>query len=472
MWGLSGASHPLMTHWQPVPKQLMPPLHAVDIGQAQALPTVLQAQGIHQFSHISLAQLEGQAYYRVAEIGRARARYFAMTDGRERVGAEPMHAQALARYYTGLSDTPVTSVRLITHFEPDYHPINRILPVWRVDFARADGLRAYVDTEQSRLATLVDDRRAWLTQLFQWGHNWSFLASHSRLQLGVASLVLGLVLASALTGLVLYFKLRTTAPYRLQRGSLRWWHRHAGLWVSLFIVLLASSGMWHLWRSDAQQQRQQIPTQFASEAAGITAEDWVQLQHALASHQGQLLKLDIYGKAHTLFWQVIPAAGDHHAMPLAQVAANHVHGAGPVAAPAAPWLWARQNGQLQAYAHTQFITLWLSQLSLTFSAIESVQWMTSFANEYGFVFKRLPVLKIQTATPEHDRLYIEPATGVVAAALNDGDALEGFVFAYVHKWSVQFLPKPLRDALAIFAALLIASTGVVGAVLLMRPAKR
>lgn len=459
LWGLSGASHPLMSRLQPVPKQFMPPLVPVDMSQAVALPGLLKQQGITQFQHISLVQLDGQGYYRIAQAGAVR--YFAMADGAERAGAEQSLAVNLANYYTGRNDPSISAVKPVTQFEPDYHPVNRLLPVWRVAYTGDEGLRAYVETEQSRLATLVDDRRAFLTKVFQFGHNWSFLQACSTLQLAVATLVLVLILASAVTGVVLYIKQRKTAPFRLKRWSLQWWHREFGIWVSLVILLLASTGLFHLWMSDMQQRRPGMPTVYASESTAISEAAWAKVA------TGQVLKLDIYGRGATLFWQVIPVVAGEQALPSAQVAAMHQHDhAGHAQRPAEPVLWLTHGQETTVLTPQAYASAWLAVMADKLSpAIQSVAWVTSFANEYGFVFKRLPVLKVQMAQTDHTRYYLEPATGVLAATINDTDGLEGFVFAYLHKWSFQSVSKDVRDLLAVMAALAVSLTGLLGAYL-------
>lgn len=458
LWGLSGASHPIMSRLQPVPKQFMPPLAPVDLSQAVSLPALLQQQAITQFQHISLVQLDGQAYYRVALPDAVR--YFSVVDGAERADAERAAAISLANYYSGHDVSTVRTVEAVTDFAPDYHPVNRLLPVWRVAYGGDDGLRAYVDTEQSRLATLVDDRRAFLTKVFQFGHNWSFLQACSTLQLAVATLVLVLILASAITGIILYIKQRKTAPYRLKRWGLQWWHREFGLWVSSLILLLASTGLLHLWMSDMQQRRPPVQTAFVSDSAALSADAWSQLA------TGQVLKLDIYGRGASLFWQIIPATAGTQGLPSAQVAAMHQHHAGMAAAPAAPVLWLTGPHTVIALTPEAYATAWLTSIANTAQPdITSVQWVTAFANEYGFIFKRLPVLKVQTTQAQHARFYLEPATGALAARVDDSDGLEGFIFAYLHKWSFQSVSKDARDVLAIFAALAVSLTGLLGAYL-------
>nr|GFC18571.1 hypothetical protein [Tanacetum cinerariifolium] len=51
--------------------------------------------------------------------------------------------------------------------------------------------------------------------------------------------------------------------------------------------------------------------------------------------------------------------------------------------------------------------------------------VTKFAGEYGFVNKRLPVVKLAFDGPGHPALYVEPASGKLAALVTDSDRREG-----------------------------------------------
>lgn len=489
MWGLSGALHPLMTRLQPVPQQWAPPLQAVDMRHVMALPTLLQQQGLSHFQHISLAHLDGQAYYRVQTQLTGNARYYAMHTGLPRADAEAVHAKALARYYTGLHHTPIRAVKKINQFDADYPAVNRILPVWRVDFADEHGLRAYVDTEQSRLATLVDHRKAWLTTLFQWGHTWSFLADMGRLQLAVITTMLAGVLASAYTGLALFMQRSRTAK-RITRSTLVTWHRNLAMAVLAGLLLLGSSGLYHAWHSDAQRHRPPLPSGGRASALAIRAADW---QRVFAEGQpSTLFKLDVYGHQQQIVWQVIaapvqamhPSNAMPPALPMAAVGVLHhtstattTHRqANPAHTPHAhppsqgpmPALWLTNHGHTQRVDVGTYGNNWLSQWSLTPSANIQPQWVTQFGDEYGFIFKRLPVIRFTRQDASHTRWYVEPATGAVAAVINDDDAREGWVFATLHKWSVPGLSKTVRDSLAITLAIAVALTGMMGLWLLLR----
>jgi hypothetical protein len=85
-------------------------------------------------------------------------------------------------------------------------------------------------------------------------------------------------------------------------------------------------------------------------------------------------------------------------------------------------------------------------------SIRSVDRITKFGGEYGFVFKRLPVHRVEFAASGNPRFYVEVSTGSLAARVDDGDALEGKSFSYLHKWHFTEAGKDLRDfTLATFA---------------------
>jgi uncharacterized iron-regulated membrane protein len=78
------------------------------------------------------------------------------------------------------------------------------------------------------------------------------------------------------------------------------------------------------------------------------------------------------------------------------------------------------------------------------------------------------VIKVETNLNDQLRLYIEPSSGVIAAQVNQQDALEGFSFAYLHKWTWLPIDKTLRDILLATIAGLITVLVILGSVLAIR----
>ncbi|MFM2332345.1 MAG: hypothetical protein RIQ74_1168, partial [Pseudomonadota bacterium] len=84
--------------------------------------------------------------------------------------------------------------------------------------------------------------------------------------------------------------------------------------------------------------------------------------------------------------------------------------------------------------------------------------------------KRLPVVKVESNLSDQLRLYIEPSSGVIAAQVTQQDALEGFSFAYLHKWTWLPVDKTFRDILLGSIAGLIALLVILGCRLAARKA--
>ncbi|MFD2707951.1 hypothetical protein ACFSX8_03400, partial [Acinetobacter gyllenbergii] len=103
-----------------------------------------------------------------------------------------------------------------------------------------------------------------------------------------------------------------------------------------------------------------------------------------------------------------------------------------------------------------------SYLGLQPEQVQQAAWVTSFGGEYGFINKRLPVIKVETQLENQLRLYIEPSSGVIAAQVTQQDALEGFSFAYLHKWTWLPIDKTLRDIILGTIAGLVALLAVLG----------
>ena len=82
----------------------------------------------------------------------------------------------------------------------------------------------------------------------------------------------------------------------------------------------------------------------------------------------------------------------------------------------------------------------------------------AFTAEYGFLFKRLPVWRIEQRDARHTALFIDTDSERLSAQVDDADRFKGNLFALAHKWEwvSPWAGKNVRDALTtLFAALLI-----------------
>jgi hypothetical protein len=79
--------------------------------------------------------------------------------------------------------------------------------------------------------------------------------------------------------------------------------------------------------------------------------------------------------------------------------------------------------------------------------------LTKFSKEYGFIFKRLPVVQLTYDTPQKTTYYVETSTGHLAAKIENADRAEGFSFAVFHKYFLMdWAGKTVRDLVMMFAA--------------------
>lgn len=437
----SGLLHPVMSRSQPQPEHFTPP-RIVLPEQSPPLRNVLRAQGIEYFGGAMLAALPGGPAYRIETTGEP-ARYFSASTGVEIPQGEREHARALARHFLGDTRTPIETLTRIDTFDAEYTAVNRLLPVWRVRFARPDGLTVYVDTAGNRLGTLVDNRKRALQTVFRGLHSFSWLESRPWLRL---PLMLGLLAATASTaGIGLYmFAALKRADQRLQRLPARRWHRRLSLLIGVSALCFTLSGGWHL----LQQQREIPPPdaperQFSAEELG-----------AFVPH-GAFTLLRVHGRA---CYQI--AAPSNPAMMM-----EHHHGqhADAKNAENTSACLDTRDGAAVPNAESTLAEQLARHYARTDAALESLEPISRFSNEYGFINKRLPVWKVRFKG-DATSWYVETGSGTLALRAQPGAALEGWVFAYFHK--ARFIGdayKNWRDAaLMLFAAgnIIVAGLGL------------
>lgn len=454
LWSLTGVLHPIMSATQPQPVKRMPPPQQLDLTHALAATDVLKQHQIAQFSALQAIELEAQQIaYRILRPNQKMAEYYDSQTGQLLVNAEQHDAERIARWYTGLSHQEIVSSQLITGFSDDYPSVNRLLPVWRVDFQ--NGLRAYVDPAQARLATLSNDQKMWMAKIFRLGHTWTWGDQVWTGQTILMQIALIGILCIIFMGMSLFFKIHNRSNHRLGQKPVRFLHRYLGISLSVFILLWVFSGFYHIWQKkpDIKNIRPVFHT------ADLSTEAWQQVT------QQPIQRLDLvptnFSQTHTRAAWMIQAVGQRPLQGSMTAASKvHDHHASHTAAPAIQFVDAGNGEPLDILEQSKQLAA--SYLALQPKQVQQASWVTSFAGEYGFINKRLPVIKVETRLENQLRLYIEPSSGVIAAQVTQQDALEGFSFAYLHKWTWLPIDKTLRDIILGTIAALVALLAVLG----------
>ena len=473
-WTLSGLSHPLMSNWLR-PKIAREALSPTPVPRpALSLTQVLAQNHLAALRNVRLVRWAGRPTYQVlAGAPTAEPRYFDGTTGAALpAGADQGFAEQLARYFTQDSVAPIVAVERLTHFTEDYPFVNRLLPVWKITLGAPSDLTVYVETMPARLATFNNPTRRTFLRVFGWLHTWSWLEliGNTTLRVGVMLVLLGVIIAAALSGLLIYGlmwgRFRQPRQAHDQVGWLRKYHRAVGLAVALVTLSFAGSGAFHAYRKlhpDTRLAYYHMPAIPASRlAVDLTRLPlaWDKVQNvALAELDGQV------------YYQVFSlppadeAAGGNGARPVPGASTGQpverVRAAGMAyysAATAHPL----PDGSIR-YAH-RLANGFLAQAGVNpVPAILQTELLDHFGEEYNFINKRLPVMKVAYATPTRTTLYVEPATGRLAARVDNADRYEGLSFGFLHKFHLSGgLGKNLRDAITMLSALGVLAVSLLG----------
>jgi hypothetical protein len=452
MFAGSGLLHPIMSRTQPQPLERIAPVAGLS-SNVIPLAEVLRRARIEQFAAATVIALPSGAAYRV-QIDADNVHYFWPADGTAVAEGERHHAELLARHFSGEHRAALTELIEIKNFDADYLAVNRLLPVWRARFAREDGLTVYVDTRGNRLATLVDNRKRLLQTTFRNMHDFAFVESQPGLRLALMLILLTATFVTAAAGLTLFVRLKNPNT-RLRKEPLRRWHRRLALLVSLTTFSFSISGTWHLLQGEFG-----VDSTIYSMVADkfLTSE----LTAAQPSTPFALMRVadtpcyrQIISQENASRNSAPPSANSdehaHHAMPAQQSTQSVATSAGATCV-------STVNGQPLADAERIKAEELARQFAHTDAAVRSSEKIDRFSGEYGFINKRLPVWKLQfdadnTIDTGNTRWYVETDSGALALRADDSAALEGFIFAYVHKWTFFGDHKDIRDALMMLFAL-------------------
>ncbi len=418
IWGISGLLHPLMSWTNPRAVTFAPPAAQLfTIPSREIVEKILHDHEITDFSELRVSQ----SWIQLRLPGENERLYFALPDGQRIEEGDRNHAVMLARHYAGLQDAPVTGAVLVTEFSNRYTYINRYLPVWKVSFDDSRHTTVYVDTATDRLGAITDTRKVILQTLFQTFHTGQWLDGAEPLRLALMTLLVATALSMAAAGLYMLVKLRG------QRKGLRRAHR-AVAYAALFpLLMFPVSGLFHLF----------VQSPLLYDNPAVVHGD-VNLRALDYWPQGQAD--DVRAVAGGAWWRV-------------------------------------QQGRIVAYNAGHLPDLQSDEAfvrELVSAKISDISLVTSFSDEYGFAYKRLPVWRVDVGD---ELLFIEARTGVISARVDKLKVAETWTFSRLHKW--QFLdglsekisgPGPFKTAFrdAVMVLFMLAGLGSAVIGLLMR----
>lgn len=435
--------HPIMTNIRPaVVTQVYAP-GIVDSARLRVwlpLDTVLRRRHIDSIAAVRLVHIDTNWFYQVRPVGGGAApMYVSCTNGKVLPMGDWLYAQWLARYFLegggshGVSGpvddccgaatdavlhpargAAVGNVSLLTAFDNEYKSINRLLPVYRVDFERADGIRVYVETGQDRFSFAMDRRRVVFDGFFRICHLWGWLDWLGRGRMVVEVLVAFTAFFTAVLGIWIFFTTR-----RRTKGA-RWWHRLTAIVAVLFLLMWSFSGGYHAFTKLVGAPEPVAPAaHFAVAGLGL---DWGKLGAVVGR---PMTNMGVVRIGEKVYWRVCVkggglcyvGVGDYQVLP---------------------------DGDKE-YA------MWLASRFVRGGV--KAEWVTAFDEEYNFAFKRLPVWKVSTASPGHSGVYVETCSGDLAARMDNASYAEGYSFAMFHKHHfMDWGGKKVRDASTIWWA--------------------
>ena len=431
LWCSSGLIHTYLSLFGPQQQVFQAPQRPLQLQGMKPIADTLRQAQIDQVSMVRIVVGEDENLLQVTQDAGQARRYFRLSDGLELKDQDYKQALFLARHFMGLPDAPMREVRKLSDFTDEYPSVNRLLPVYRVAFERDDDLVVFIYTETSVVAGVNNRLKHQLQTVFRQVHSGAWLGAISEtVRVMLLGVMLCTLLLTALAGVGLLVGVRRTT----RAPGVKHWHRGAAYLLSLPLLLLVVSGLWHLLQNAGPKPpsnlRLSAPMKvdemgFASPPSwgSITQNLNVQGLSLVRSHDKSawLYRLNVAkppNKTPTSPQEIRQARFDGKSQPgepLYVIAAT-----GEV--------WTPGDRELALQLGERFT-------GVSREAIVSVEQVSRFGPDYDFRNKRLPVWRLNYGAPVQASVFVDTATGVLADISPDAAKAERWSFSYLHKWN-------------------------------------
>ena len=474
LWAVSGFLHPVMGSFKPDVKNSLLQAAEVDTSRISiSLRAALQQNSIDSFQNFRVVKLYRGYYYQVWQKGFDSLTYLNCESGNVLLNGDKHYAAYLAqrflwedsgqqssdehehgKFTASLSGgTPVpangslslkpsskiTSTTLLMSFSKAYKPGNKILPVYEVAFQREDGIQLYIDTKTDRLVIASDVKKRWFTSFFAVTHTWSVLNGLGKTKSVLLGTFSALCFLSSIFGFAVYNVMK--GKKKSTAGGKRW-HQVLGNIFLLTTLLYSFSGAWHAFAKVPAKPNLQAVEKFNT-SSNETYLNFKMLFSHLAPKE-KLLNISIVKMNGETYWQLLIEKEK-------AVSKKYIH---------------TKTNTILTHGDAKYAAALASRIKG--GQIVATKPVTAFNHRYSMMNKRLPVMETRFANDES--VFVETATGEIAAIIKPSDEAERFSFSNLHMhhywemWMGKEFGKTFKNAILIFSTLgllLLALTGTV-----------
>jgi len=424
LYVISAFSHPLMAWTGPQARVMFPPSLTLEKSQFESISVTLAANKLQSAKIAKLVPYRDAVLLQVTETQTSARRYFSLISTKELQYHDETQAVWLASHYLKRS-YPVNSIELKTTFDQDYPSVNRLLPVYKINFDTPDNLSVYIHTDTQALAGIENDWKRSLRFIFQTFHTFNWLDDYEPIRLLVITILLSSLIIMGVTGLLFLIKLK-------RKGSLlssqRRWHRRLSWFLVIPFLLFCVSGTYHLWQSSLVTPPTGLQLTQTLDLTQWPSAEYINLPNDVKINQVSLIQAKVNQAAplNNLYRLSIS--------PIQTINTRQKRFIGQSKEKSALYINANNGSKLGNLDKSLVEQQARNLLGESTSSSLPMKLITHFGLGYDFRNKRLPVWRVEGSNDEH--LFIDPVTHILVDKNNALGRLEGYSFSFLHKWNM------------------------------------
>lgn len=450
----SALSHPIMVWTGPQAKKMFPPSLVLQGNEMVNISTIVEKNKLQEAQIAKFVPYKEQVLFQITQGNDLPRRYFSNVNYTEIENHDKQQAIWLAQYYLA-QDLSIISIEFQSQFDEQYPQVNRLLPVYKINYDTEDNLTVFVHTETQALAAITNDWKRSLRWVFQNLHSFEFLSHSEGLRVGLIAIMVSLISLMAITGVLFIVLLkRNKKVIKVERR----WHRRMAYIVVLPLILFSVSGIYHLLHMSIEGNKEFVLQQSPPLPLG----SWLpsELPRALVGkkiNQISLVREKINNDVKNLYRisaSVVKSLQENNRKKRFKGAASESRG----------YYLDSQSGLLLDSVDLQVVKQKATDIFTEYgSNVTNTKLLTHFGPSYDFRNKRLPIWQVESQAGL--QLFIDPITSTVIDQNNVWGRTESYSFSFLHKWNflVPLAGRFYRDVaivLVLSLALLLSLLGL------------